>query len=1009
MSETINSEMSSFEIPRCSCSACMQASSGALDNDNPTQDDPLYAPTVTATPEQFANYLTDGFWQDRNSIGRSWDTTSDNEITFSMSSGYDAAQKDGIRMAFESWSDVANITFREISANADIDLVTNTQNRAFSSSSVYSNGNIASNYISIDDSQSYWSNFGDMGDYALLTAIHEIGHSLGLGHTANYNGSGTYANDAQFVNDSHQYSVMSYFNASNTGSNHQGEYASTPMIYDILAVQNIYGANMNARAGDTVYGYNSTAGSDQFDFSINTAPVVAIWDGNGTDTIDVSGYGANQIVNLNDGEFSNVMGSTGNLAIAIGATIENAITGGGNDWIYGNEVNNTITLGSGNDRGYGSLGSDIIDGGTGTDTMYYEDDDLSDFSIASIDADTLTFTHNTHGYTDTVSNFEQYTIGGQTYADTYLRGLLNVDYIAATFKGEDNSWRYKMGNLVAGNIAIDSGDLGHGGSTNYVTGTRASNTTLTLQDEGNNTEVAYLSTTVLRNVTLTDFEYVETYLRNSSGVNLTVNGGQQGKLVTGVGNDTLNINATLVDGTDSLSMRIESGDGSDNINYTSANASLSALIYAGGGVDDITIIGTSSVTTYGQDGDDTISGGAGVDRIYGGLGSDDINGNSGNDVIRGEDGDDIINGNNGNDSILGGNGIDTINGGSGADTLYGDGDDDIISGGADNDRLYGGLGADDLSGGTGADRLYGGDGDDTLFGGDDADRLYGQNNNDTLHGGDAGDILYGQGGDDIINGDAGDDDLLGGTGNDTLDGGADNDTVRGEDGNDILNGGTGNDFIVGGNGLDTLNGDDGDDELYGNNDDDILNGGAGEDELRGGAGNDTLHGGDDADFLSGEDDDDILYGDGARDNIYGGNGNDILHGGADADRLYGGNGNDTLVGLGDYDAMRGQAGADTFATTVATSGYDTFSDFRLTEGDIINVTDILDTYNHGISDINDFVYFDDRGSFHDMYVSTQGDGSFNRVARVYDGNTMDGQSVDDLVALNQLVADQSVL
>jgi len=1008
MSETINSQMSDFEIPKCSCSACLQASSGTLDNDNPTQDDPLYAPTVTATPEQFANYLTDGFWQDRNSIGRSWDTSENNEITFSINSGYNDTQKAGIRMAFDSWADVADITFREISANADIDLVTNGSNRAFSSSSVYSTSEIASNYISIDNSQSYWSNFGDMGDYALLTAIHEIGHSLGLGHTANYNGSGTYANDAQFINDSHQYSVMSYFNASNTGSNHQGEYASTPMIYDILAVQNIYGADMTTRAGDTVYGFNSTAGSDQFDFTINLRPVVAIWDGNGNDTIDVSGYNSNQIVNLNDGEFSNVMGSTGNLAIAIGATIENAITGGGNDWVYGNEINNTITLGNGNDRGYGSLGSDIIDGGNGTDTMYYEDDDLSDFSIASLDADTLTFTHNTHGYTDTVSNFETYNIGGQVYADTYLRGLLNVDYIAATFKGEDNSWRYKMGNLVAGNITIDSGDLGHGGSTDYVTGTRASNTTLSLQDEGNNTEVAYLSTTILRNVTLTNFEYVETYLRNSSGVNLTVNGGQQGKLVTGVGNDTLNINAALVDGTDSLSMRVESGDGSDTINYTSASASLSALIYAGGGVDNITITGLSSVTTYGQDGDDTISGGAGIDRIYGGMGNDDINGNSGNDVIRGEFGDDIINGNNGNDSILGGDGLDTINGGSGADVLYGGNDDDIISGGVDNDRLYGEDGNDDLSGGNGEDRLYGGDGNDTLFGGNDADRLYGQNDNDTLHGGDAGDILYGQGGDDTINGDEGDDQLLGGIGNDTLNGGNGNDTLRGEDGNDILNGGVGTDFIVGGNGNDTLNGDADDDDLYGNGGEDIMNGGAGADELRGGAGNDTLRGGDDADFLSGEDDDDVLYGDGARDDIYGGNGDDIIHGGADADRLYGGNGNDTIIGLGDFDAMRGQAGADTFATTVVTGGYDTFVDFRITDNDVINITDILNTYTHGVSDINDFVFFDDRGSFHDVYISQNGDGNFNRVARSYDGNTMDGLSVDDMVASGNLVANQSV-
>ena len=68
------------------------------------------------------------------------------------------------------------------------------------------------------------------------------------------------------------------------------DYASTPLLYDIYVIQWKYGANMTTRMGDTVYGFNSTAGHDVFDFNINVDPVIAIWDAGGTDTLDFSGF-----------------------------------------------------------------------------------------------------------------------------------------------------------------------------------------------------------------------------------------------------------------------------------------------------------------------------------------------------------------------------------------------------------------------------------------------------------------------------------------------------------------------------------------------------------------------------------------------------------------------------------------------------------------------------------------------------------------------------------------------
>ena len=88
---------------------------------------------------------------------------------------------------------------------------------------------------------------------------------------------------------------------------------------------------------------------------------------------------------------------------------------------------------------------------------------------------------------------------------------------------------------------------------------------------------------------------------------------------------------------------------------------------------------------------------------------------------------------------------------------------------------------------------------------------------------------------------------------------------------------------------------------------------------------------------------------------------------------------------------------------------DTYSDFRLTQDDKINVTDVLTGYTHGVDNINDFIYFNDRGSWHDMMVRENGTGAYARIARVYDGNTMDGQTVDDLIASGNLIVNQSVL
>ncbi|MGO4611561.1 M10 family metallopeptidase C-terminal domain-containing protein, partial [Variovorax sp. 2RAF20] len=76
---------------------------------------------------------------------------------------------------------------------------------------------------------------------------------------------------------------------------------------DIVAVQKLYGANLETRADDTVYGFNSNAGRDFYSaMSADSKVVFSVWDGGGNDTLDFSGFSQNQKINLNQGSFSDV-------------------------------------------------------------------------------------------------------------------------------------------------------------------------------------------------------------------------------------------------------------------------------------------------------------------------------------------------------------------------------------------------------------------------------------------------------------------------------------------------------------------------------------------------------------------------------------------------------------------------------------------------------------------------------------------------------------------------------
>jgi serralysin len=334
------------------------------------------------------------------------------------------------------------------------------------------------------------SQIGNSGSFGFKTLVHEIGHALGLRHPGKYDSGGNLPPgpylEAKY--DNARYSVMSYNKAEWQGN----VSPSTPMLYDIAAIQHLYGENANVRSGNTTYSWNP-----------NTPFMMTIWDAGGTDTIDASNqlafdtptditfanvpsystfasnspdtvltlnnYGVE--IDLNPGSFSSIgsttFGSyvrhaTNNLAIAFGVTIENAIGSNFDDVITGNSVSNTLKGGAGNDiinpglgssdQVYGEAGNDLLildysvgDTGQGVTSSVYNYSNGASGSFSRYQA-------NSNSTLDYVSftGIERFQVTGSSQNDD-LKGGTNNDLLIG---GAGNDTLYGD----QGNDTIDGGE-----------------------------------------------------------------------------------------------------------------------------------------------------------------------------------------------------------------------------------------------------------------------------------------------------------------------------------------------------------------------------------------------------------------------------------------------------------------------------------------------------------------------------------------------------------------------
>ncbi|WP_284163014.1 M10 family metallopeptidase [Frigidibacter sp. SD6-1] len=447
------------------------------------------------------------------------------------------------------------------------------------------------------------------GNWAWSTVLHEIGHALGLKHPHDTEtGPGGTFFPMPYSYDAMEYSIMSYSSfVGDTGTGYGNEdygFAQTYMMFDIAALQEMYGADYTTNSGNTTYKWTPGSGTTYVNGVAAITPganriFATIWDGGGIDTYDLSSYSNNLQISLQAGASSLFSASqsaylgvnhyaSGNIYNALlyhgnqQSLIENAIGGSGNDWIEGNNIANFLSGSVGNDTLMGQSGNDTLLGGAGADVLH-----------GGVGIDAASYGNSASGVMANLKNSSINT--GDAAGDIYtgIEHLFGSSH-ADTLFGDGN------GNFLLGNAGDD---LLFGNDGNDVIFGRDDNDILVggrgadVLDGGNGFDTA-------------------SYLSAASGVvvNLTTGRGSSGEAAG-----------------DSL-------------------ISIEKLVGSRFGDTLVGSLGNDAI--YGDNGNDLINASVGHDAVWGGNGDDTLYGSNGNDVLGGGAGNDWLRGGAGNDAFV---------------------------------------------------------------------------------------------------------------------------------------------------------------------------------------------------------------------------------------------------------------------------------------------------------------------------------------------------------------------
>ena len=347
------------------------------------------------TYQEIADYLRSGFG------GAQFNASTGDTLTVNLT-GLTTAGQTLARAALDVWTGVTGLVFSEVTGSAQITF-DDEEEGAFAGPDTVSGGFITASSVNIGTA--WLDTYGTTLDtYSFQTYIHEIGHALGLGHAGPYDGSAVYGVDNIYLNDSWQATIMSYFSQNeNTEVDASVAFVVGLQVADIIAAGDMYGLSTTTRVGDTVYGFNSNAGTVyNANNGFSNATTFTVFDAGGTDTFDYSLATVAQFLDLREGHYSNVLGLRGNVGIAYGTVIENAIGGSGRDTFVGNAADNVFRGNDGYDRFYAAGGgNDVFDGGAGIDTVHFSGLE-SDYTVTTNGSGNTVVTDNRAGSPDGV-------------------------------------------------------------------------------------------------------------------------------------------------------------------------------------------------------------------------------------------------------------------------------------------------------------------------------------------------------------------------------------------------------------------------------------------------------------------------------------------------------------------------------------------------------------------------------------------------------------------------------
>ncbi len=406
-------------------------------------------------------------------------------------------------------------------------------------------------------------------------------------------------------------------------------------------------------SGSQVESLLTGSGSDHIAFQNGGSLAGTINSGDGTDTLDFSGYQSARnvrLTNLGSQEgwagFAGVLGGFDNLESIIGSAASDTLKGMNTDAIWELADSHHYLV---DNRTLEFSNFENLAGGNGVDTFYVSGDQtLNLYGNGGEDQFIFADGATVHGVVDGGAGADTIDFSASTQNDTFTvkqagsgdSFIVNSAYVSGGFKN--------VNTLIAGS-----------GESKLVGLNAASQWIIDSSD-------TYRST----GKTLT-FSGVETLQGGTQADTFTVKKSQDISLDGGAGNDKFNfVNGAELDGS------ISGGAGYDTLDfskYVTATAATGYDVRLDLGSGETSVVNGSAgqfEKVIGSIGRDALTGGSYAVEFHGGLGDDLLSGGNGNDLLYGDAGFDIILGGNGNDTIYGGQGIDQIDGGAGTDHYF---------------------------------------------------------------------------------------------------------------------------------------------------------------------------------------------------------------------------------------------------------------------------------------------------------------------------------------------------